>query len=1047
MPDHTIFNERPESQDRAISQLQAMGYQYIPRAEAEQKRGRLSAVVFPDVMKEFMSGQSFRYREKLTSFSDRSIYTAIRDLDVHLERGLMYAGKIIYESLLFGKSCEEELFDGGRQSFDLSYIDWEHPEKNIWQVTDEFSVERQNGKFARPDIVIFVNGIPLAVIECKKSGIDVDEGVKQNIRNWQSEFIPHLFKYVQLAIAMNPNEVKYGTAGTPQEFFSTWMELGKDNKIWRTDSAKRYTGESLVTEQDKAIVSLLSKERLLSLIRNYILYDNNIKKIARYQQFFGVENTMRRLKGEDGSSSRGGVIWHTQGSGKSLTMVMLTKRIIADRAIKNPRFVLVCDRLNLVRQLRDNFINTGMQPSEATTGKGLMTLLKNKGETIITSTINKFENAARGRTKVTDDNIFLLIDESHRSHTGEFHNMMNEVLPNAIKIGFTGTPLLKKNKNNTFRKFGELIGEPYRFEDGIRDGVIVPLVYEGRYIPQSVPNKKIDDYLKYILTPLNERQQEDMRQKWSRFLPLAQTEQRLAMIAFDIHEHFTTYCKPRGYKAMVAASSRPAAIDLQHAVNRLGGVRAAALICDEFVESEGYEGVSTTQNKQKIRDFFKNEVEPRFGPKHEDYEDYVKNNIVGGDDVDIVIVKDMLLTGFDAPPLGVLYVDKSMKDHTLLQAIARVNRVWQGKDFGLIVDYWGLFAKLNTALEMYSDTESGFSGFDASDLQGSIYTANEQKEALFKAYSALWAFFNSAEFERDNPRAWQAFFERDNEDEAVLLRKTFYEKLAAFSKLIGLAMGSSSLYELIGFDIMQKYKADLLFFQKLRAALMKIYAEKVEFSKYEDGIRSLLNTFVGADPVEISVEPVAIHDKAAMDKQLNEIDGQKAKAAYIRTRLVSELEARRYEDPLLFKRFSERIQETLAEYRTSRNENAYLASLRKMADNVREGFVGHTYPLCIDGDNDAKAFYGVVADGLKAHHAEPDESFDKEVGKLALEINMAIKSLARVDWRSSTAINKKMKQALDDLIWDFSDEHGLDLSPEEIDLFIENAMKTAMSRY
>ena len=498
---------------------------------------------------------------------------------------------------------------------------------------------------------------------------------------------------------------------------------------------------------------------------------------------------------------------------------------------------------------------------------------------------------------------------------------------------------------------------------------------------------------------------------------------------------------------MVAASSRAAAIDLQHAINRLGGVRAVALICDESVEAEGDEGVLSTQNKKKIRDFFKSEVEPRFGQKHEDYEEYVKNNIVGGDDVDIVIVKDMLLTGFDAPPLGVLYVDKSMKDHTLLQAIARVNRVWQGKDFGLIVDYWGLFAKLNTAMELYSDIESGLDGFDASDLMDSIYTANEQKEALYKAHTELWDFFDTQEFDRDNPRAWQTFFENDDEESSKALRKGFYEKLLAFSKHMELAVGSYSLYESIGFDQMQKYKADLLFFQKLRASLMKIYAEKVDFSKYEDGIRSLLNTFVTSEPVEVLVEPVAIHDKAAMDKQLKEIDGQKAKAAYIRTRLVSELEARRYEDPLLFKRFSERIRDTLAEYRKYRDENAYLASMRKMAEDLREGFVGYSYPSCIDEDNDAKAFYGVVAETFKTYYVEPNESFDESIGVLASEMNTAVKSLARVDWRSSTAIHKKMNQALDDLIWDFSDEYGLDLSPEQIDLLIENSMETTMSRY
>ncbi len=1043
MPNHTIFNERPESQDRAIRQLQAMGFQYVPRAEAEQKRGRLSNVVFPDAMREFLSSQSFRYSEKMTSFSERSIGVAIRDLDVVLEKGLMYASKTIYDSLIFGKSCEEELFDGGHQSFDLSYIDWEHPEKNIWQVTDEFSVERSNGKYARPDIVILINGIPLVVIECKKSGIDVEEGVKQNIRNWQPDYIPQLFKFIQLVVAMNPNEVKYATAGTPQEFFCKWVE---EKKKWQEDGAKRYVDTLPLTEQDKFIVSMLSKERLLKLIKFYILYDNNIKKIARYQQFFGVENTIRRIKGEDGKSCRGGVIWHTQGSGKSLTMVMLVKRITAETEIKGSRFVLVCDRINLIKQLRDNFIHTGMEPNHANTGTGLITLLKDKGIRIITTTIQKFVSAAKSRTKMTDDNIFLLIDESHRSHTGEFHNMMNEVLPNAIKIGFTGTPLLKRDKNNTYKKFGPLIGRAYKFEDGIRDGVIVPLVYEGRVVPQKAPKDKIDDYLKYILEPLNEEQREDMRVKWSRFLPIAQMDQRVAMLAFDIHEHFLSYCKPRGYKAMVAASSRPVAIELEQAINQLGGVKAAALICAENV-NESDEGTLTTQGKKKIRDFFKTQVEPRFGQNYDKYEDYVKNNIIGGDDVDIVIVKDMLLTGFDAPALAVLYVDKSMKEHTLLQAIARVNRINLGKNFGLIVDYWGLFSNLNTAMELYSDDESGLSGYDSADLNDSIFTANEQKESLHKAHENLLALFSSKEFDKENPREWQSFFENDDDNVSKELRKDFYQRLSTFSKLIELAVGSYSLYTAIGFDQMQIYKRDLLFFQKLRAALMKIYAESIDFSKYEDGIRSLLNNFITSEPVETIIEPVAINDKVKMDKQLEEIDGQKAKAAYIKTRLVSELEARRYEDPLMYKRFSERIKDTLDRYRQSRDENIYYSQLKKLAEDFREGFTGHVYPECINDNSDAKAFYGVVSETLLKHRKDKDEAYEESIGQLALKINDAVKQLARVDWRTNTVIHKNMNQAIEDLIWDFSDEYGFDVSIDEIDLLLESAMKTAMSRY
>ena len=1043
MPRHQIFNERPESQDRALRELQAMGYQYIPRAAAEQKRGHLSRVLFQDVMREFLRSQSFIYRGTRTAFPPDAIGEAIRELDVPLERGLMFSSKAVYDRLIYGKSCDVCLDDGNTQSFDISYIDWEHPENNIWQVTDEFSVERANGKYARPDIVLMVNGIPLVVIECKKSSVDVEEGVKQNVRNWQPDYIPQLFKFTQLAIAMNPESVKYGTAGTKQEFYCKWHE---EDAQWQEDAAKRYVDDGHVTEQDKVIVSMLSKKRLLDIIRFFILYDSGVKKVARYQQFFGVENTMRRIHGEDGCASRGGVIWHTQGSGKSLTMVMLVKRIIADKERKNPRFVLVCDRLNLIRQLRDNFVHTGMAPVEATTGRGLVTLLKDGGNTLIATTINKFEAAAKSRTRIRDKDIFLLVDESHRSHTGDFHNMMNEVLPNAIKIGFTGTPLLKKDKNNTYLKFGKQIGHSYRFEDGIRDGVIVPLVYDGRKIDQEVTSDKIDDYLNSILAPLTEPQKEDMRRKWSSFIHLAQTEQRLSMIAFDIHEHFLNYCVPRGLKAMVAVSTRAVAVQLERAINGLGGVKVAALICDESVSTEGDEGTVGKNDKAIIRDFFKKEVEPRFGTKYDDYEEYVKNNIIGGEDVDIVIVQSMLLTGFDAPPLGVLYVDKPMKEHTLLQAIARVNRIAAGKDFGLIVDYWGLFGHLNSAMELYSDDRSGLSGYDPADIADSIATAAEGQEKLKQAHKTLWDFFDDVPFDQDNPRAWVTFFEKEDAEERGKLRKEFYERLAAFSKMMTMAMGSHSLYQSIGFDQMQKYKADLLFFQKLRSALMKVYAEKVEFSKYEDGIRSLLNTFVTSEPVEIVVEPVAIHDKAAMDKQLKEVEGQKAKAAYIHTRIVSELESKRYEDPMLFKKFSERIRDTIAEYRKSRDESVYLASMRKMADDLRQGFTGHSYPPAIAQDSDAKAFYGVVADTLKQYDEDSLE-FDDAVGKLSLDIKQAVQALARVDWRTSTPIHKKMNQAVEDLLWDFCDDFGIDLPIDTMDLLIENTIKTAMSRY
>lgn len=1034
MLDHTLFDERPESQDRAIKVLERLGYQYIPRSQAEILRGRTANVLFPEVLREFLHRQSFFYRGRQTPFSGRSIGKAINDIDASLVSGLMSASKTIYDMLLAGNSYEEELFDGGRQSFDLKYIDWIRPENNIWQVTDEFSVERPNGKYTWPNIVLLVNGIPLVMIECKKSSVDLEEGVAQNVRNWQPQYIPHLFKFAQIVMAMNPNHVKYGTCGTPFEHFSVWRE--RDYK-WQQEKCHNVSPDGKIIEQDRAIVSLLSRERLLELIRYFILYDNNVKKIARYQQFFGIQAAMRRIKGADDRNTRGGVIWHTQGSGKSLTMVMLVKKIISDPDIRNPRFVLVNDRINLDKQLRDNFAKTRLNPARARTGKGLIELLNDKGETVITTLVQKFDAAAKGRIRITDDNIFLLVDESHRTHSGQLHNLMVDVLPNAVKIGFTGTPLLRKDKFNTYARFGPLI-DCYPVDRAVKDGVIVPLVYEGRIIPQDVTSEKIDDYLKYVIAPLNHEQQEDMRRKWSRFLPLAQTRQRLDMVAFDIHEHFLKFARPKGFKAMVAASSRPAAIDLYKSIGMLGGVKTAVVISPEN-DQEGDE--LTGENREKIRAFFKKEVEPLFGNNYEEYYDWAKNSFIGGEDVDLLIVKDMLLTGFDAPVAAVLYVDKPMKEHALLQAIARVNRVHPGKDFGLIVDYRGIFSKLNTAMDMYCDEKSGMDGYDRDDIKNAILGAGDQKLKLEKTYQELLAIFEGRSFDRNSSEGWQSVLADDG------LRKTFYEKLSIFSRLFDLAMGSYTLYKAIGYDRIQKYKQDLLDFQKLRGAVILRYNEKVDFSKYEDGIRSLLNNFVLSEPSQIIVEPVSIHDTEGMRDQLERLDSKAARGDAIRTRMIWELETCRYDDPLLYKKFFGRVKETLEEYRASRNDDSYLSKMEQMVDDLKGGYTGHHYPACIDNDSDAKAFYGsiqsIIADSIKNISLEMDEA----MGLLAIEVKKAISDRAKIEWRTNVAVCRDMLQALDDLIWDFIEEHEIELPVEKIDLILDGLMKTAVSRY
>jgi len=401
----------------------------------------------------------------------------------------------------------------------------------------------------------------------------------------------------------------------------------------------------------------------------------------------------------------------------------------------------------------------------------------------------------------------------------------------------------------------------------------------------------------------------------------------------------------------------------------------------------------------------------------------------------------MLLTGFDAPVAAVLYVDKPMREHALLQAIARVNRVYPGKDFGLIVDYWGIFSKLNTAMDMYADEKSGMDGYDQADIEDAVQGAGDQKLKLEKAHRELWLMFEGKDFDRNSSECWQSVLTNND------FRKLFYQKLSIFSRLLDLAMGSYALFSAVGYDRIQKYKQDLLHFQKLRGAVLLRYNDKVDFSKYEEGIRNLLNNFVLSESGRIIVEPVSIHDPAGMEKQLEKLDSKAAKGDAIRTRMDRELETCRYDDPLLYKRFSEQVKETLEEYTTSRNDDAYLFKMEKMADDFKRGYTGHHYPACIDNDSDAKAFYGIIQGIIAEVVNDVPPELDEAMGQLAIEVKKAIAVRAKVDWRHNVAVNKDMEQALDDLIWDFTEEYEIKLPVEKIDLILEGLRKTAISRY
>lgn len=1047
MPNHMIFNERPECQDRVIAFLQKMGYEYVSRSEAEQKRGSLSKVIFTDELIRFLNKQTYKYKNFELNFSGESIQRAITSLDASLLQGLAMASKEIYNLLTLGISVEENVVIDQdvpvRQSFDLSYIDFEHPANNLWQVTEEFSVERPNGQYARPDVVIMVNGIPLAVIECKKSSIDVKEGVLQNVRNMSPDYIPHLFKFAQLVIAMNPNKVVYGTCGTSADYFVEWRE---DDIEWQENICKNCSPDGNIIEQDRAITSLLEKKRFLTLIHDYILYDSNIKKICRHQQFFAVENAIKRINGEDDTQNTGGVIWHTQGSGKSLTMVMLVKKIQYIKAKEHPRFVIVTDRVNLDKQIRDNFANSQMSPVRATTGKGLKTILKDKSNVVVTTLINKFETVCKNHYLEQDsEKFYVLIDEAHRSQYSAMYNYMREVLPNATLIAFTGTPLIAKSKRNTYEKFGDPIHN-YTMKRSIEDRITVPLVYEGRKVKQNDPSNTIDAFFESLTENLPDDIKKELKNKYSRWSKLAEASSRINLIAFDIYDHFVNYCLPKGLKAMVVCSSRATAVDVFNIISSLPGKKANPRVVITFGDKrEGEDDDVTAMSISKIKDYHNKYVKPLFGDNDEKYTDSVCDDFKNPDgDINMLIVKDMLLTGFDAPVAGVLYVDKTLQEHNLLQAIARVNRVYKGKDFGLIVDYWGIFKKLRTAIDLYDDAESSMNSYDQADIEDAILGPIDEKNKLEQAHKELLDMFLGFD---DNTTSdeWQLSLE----DEAK--RNEFYDKLKEYANLLNLALTNRDIYVSIGFDKLEEYRKDYRFFDKLRQSVIERFDNEIDLSRYEAGIKNLLDTFVNASDVHQIIKPVSITDEAAMAKLLRSDEPKNVKADKIKTRIESELKQVRYDDPLLFEEFSTKIIKTLAEYNENRDADKYFNTMEAMADDYRNGRLSRDYPASIANDSDAKAFYGSVITILRTKTSlELTADTEEIISEYSRSITKVISDSTKRDWKHNEVVHKQIHRVLDDCLFEMFDRIGYEINNTNIDvldLIIDEIMKVAVARY
>jgi type I restriction enzyme R subunit len=1065
------FKEDHISQIPALQLLQNLGYTYLSPDEALAQRGNKTTNVLLDgILRQQLKTINTPKisSSRTTFFSDANIENGIQALkDLPMNEGYIAACETAYNLVTLGKTLEQ-IVDGDKRSFTLQYIDWQDITNNVFHVTEEYNVMRSTSKeHYRPDIILFVNGIPLCIIECKRPDIKdpLAQAISQQLRSQQEDGIRNLFVYAQTILSISCNEGKYATNGTREKFWAHWEEkfTGKEEEenyraklvalrntpLSATQKDKlfgdrfkyvRYYFDALEQKtilpsvQDEYLFGLCSPQRLLDFIYNFILFDSGEKKTARYQQYFAIKKAMKQITRLQDGKRKGGVIWHTQGSGKSLTMVMLAQAIALESSILNPKIILVTDRTDLDEQITGTFRKCGMFVENAGTGQRLVDLLQSSSNAVVTTVINKFNTAVKKLPYVLDSpNIFVLVDEGHRTQHGTFNIDMQKSLPNACFIAFTGTPLFKKDKS-TLGKFGNLIDD-YTVDKAVKDKAVVPLLYEGRHAYQQVNEKPLDNYFNLVSEPLTEYQKADMKKKFSRADQLNIAEQKIYAICWDISKHFRdNFQGTTPFKGQLVTQTKDAAIKYKTFLDEIGIVSSEVVISPPD-EREGEES-AYGDTSDRLKSFWKKMMDEHGNSKR--YDKNIISRFKNQKDPEIIIVVDKLLTGFDVPQNTVLYLTRRLQGHTLLQAIARVNRIYEDKDYGYIIDYYGVLGALDDALELYSSFEE----FDETDLENTMTNIVEEIKKLPQKHAELWDIFKTIGNKRD-AEAYQQLLR----DEAI--RVVFYDKLAAYARLLKLALSSIQFISDTKESTVDRYKEDLAFFIRLRLAVVQRYSDAINYKQYEGQIQKLIDTHIQTHEVSTITELVNIFDKEKFQQEVMKTLGDAAKADKIASRTAKHISEKMDEDPAFYKKFSDMLKETIKAYEEHRlNELQYLNKVKEIMESVLSQ-TDTDIPESLKDKDVTKAFYGIVREAL-TDKIEDKKQAQIIAAEVALEADKIIQTLVKVDWSTpgNISIQRKMIHLIGDhLIDEVRDKYQIVLSFNEIDNIAEQIVDVAKIRY
>jgi len=835
------------TQNRVIKLFtEKLGYRYLGNWHERENNNNIEE----EILRSYLNKKG--YNEELIN---RAVEQLIKTANNQVDK-LYYVNKEVYTLLRYGAQVKENTGDNKET---VKFINWEEPYDNDFYIAEEVSIKGENKK--RPDIVLYVNGIALGVLELKRSTVSVSEGIRQNLDNQSSNFIKPFFHTMQIVMAGNDTEgLRYGTVETPEKYYLTW----KEDKKADDELSKKVEGlsEQVDYSLDKHLIGLCHKERFLEIIHDFVVYDRGIKKLCRPNQYFGIKAAQRRIKKREG-----GIIWHTQGSGKSLTMVWLTKWIREN--ISDSRILIITDRDELDKQIEKVYKGVDEDIYRTKSGKDLINKLNNTTPLLMCSLIHKFggknedESYEEYINEITKDlpkdfkakgKIYVFVDECHRTQSGKLHDAMKTILPNALFIGFTGTPLLKKDKKKSIEVFGTYI-HTYKFDEAVKDGVVLDLVYEAREVEQNIHSQdKIDAWFEAKTKGLTDYAKAKLKQRWGTIQRVLSSKSRLEKIVNDIILDMETKDRlqnGRGNAILVAGSIYEAC--KYYELFQANGFKKCAIISSYRPNINDIKGESTGEDKA-TEDKYKYEIYTKMlnGKDPEKFEEDIKKQFINEPaQMKLLIVVDKLLTGFDAPPATYLYIDKKMQDHGLFQAICRVNRL-DGEDklHGYIVDYKDLFNSLESSIKDY--TTEAFAEYDKEDVAGLLKDRLEKaKERLDDALESIRSLCEPVLPPKDTLAYIRYFCAEDTSDKDAL-KQNEEKRLALYKFTTELVRVYSNIAnEMIEagytFKEAEEIFKEVKYYESVRKEVMLAAGDYIDLKSYEPAMRHLIDNYINAE--------------------------------------------------------------------------------------------------------------------------------------------------------------------------------------------------------